>query len=92
MQELIVDSLEDLKDNNFNYYDRDHINNVKAVIDFDELRKAVEMQIRNITAQNDRWKGIPNQVRDECEKIFNLEELQRRIQGVNTLIKVRVRI
>lgn len=91
MQELIVDSLEDLKDNNFNYYDRDHINNIKAVIDFDELRKAVDLQIRNITAQNDRWKGVPNNVREECEKITNLEILKNKIQGINTLIKVRVR-
>ena len=91
----MVDSLEDLKDNNFNYYDAFHIDSVKAVIDMDKLQEAVNKTIGELKAQReestDRWKGIPKEVRDECEVIIDLEELKGRIEGVNKWIKVKVR-
>lgn len=51
MEELYVDSLEDFKDNRFNYYDKFHIDKAKTVDITEETIKAVEKNIMELRAQ-----------------------------------------
>ncbi len=96
---LVVDSLSEYEDDRknreyYDHYDDRHIDLVTTIIDLDELQKAVETKIAELKGQReqsiDRWKGIPEETIKDIEKVENLEELQRRVQGDNPLIKVKV--
>lgn len=89
-QELMVDSLEEFRtEGNFNWYDNNHIDRIRSLIDIKELQKLVDLQIMNMEAQQGKWDGIPKEIIDKCEEIENLEELKGRIQRGNPWIKVR---
>lgn len=92
----LIDSLKEYeKEGIYNRYDKHHINNIKSIIDLDELQKAVDNKLSELNGQReqsiDRWKDIPEETKKEIEKVEDREELARRIQGDNPLIKVRVR-
>lgn len=95
-QELMVDSLEEFRtEGNFNYYYSYHIDKIESVIDLGKLEEMVKAKVREFEMQMEksitRWKGIPENIQKECEAIEDLEELKNNIQGINPLIKVRVR-
>ena len=93
---LYIDSLREYEtEGNFNHYDSYHIDKIKSTIDMDILIKTVNKRLNELKAQRnmdgDKWKGIPENIRRECETLENREQFAKRCENVNPLIKVRAR-